>query len=296
MWTLRRLAGGLLIGLLLAMLIGCGKDADRDDGSSGKEFRIPDSLLAPIEGYNLIQDDYHPIKGGVMANADIVLHYPASTVARYIAVKSFGMAQEGLRTVTERIGKPAEDRIYLVGAKDLDEYLFLTRKEWWYYGVMEGDTITFEPLDILIKRGIAQVSITQKIAQMALRRISNDRLPLWLREATASHIAGEREILVAQVEEYRLQDWDINPSPEMIDRDLRIAGVRADTRIAFGAAYRMLEALLELATIDDVLGFARKLGAGDSLDAASREAFGLDYAALLETVRVDTGSEAGTPE
>lgn len=279
----------VLVSGLLVSLIGCGGETEKEEKTaSEEEFRIPDSLLAPIQGYKLIQDDYHPIDGGVMANENITVRYPASNVARYVAVKIFGMARNGLRTVTERIGRPTAGTITLVGTKDLDEYTFLTRKEWWYYGVIKGDTIYFEPFDIMIKRGIAQIGITQKMSQMALRRLSNGRLPLWLTESVASYIAGEKEILMAQVEEFRQQDWDINPSPSMLERDLRIAEVRADTRIAFGAAYRMLENLLAFSSIEDVLRFARMLGSGDSLDAASRDVFGCDYGTLVDRVRVDT--------
>jgi hypothetical protein len=288
MGKLRSFTIALLVSVPFILLIGCGKDTDKEQESSQEEFRIPDSLLAPIEGYNLTQDDYHPIEGGVMANESIVLHYPASNVARFVAVKIFGMALNGIRTVTERIGRPVTGRITLIGSKDLDEYLFLTRKEWWYYGVVQGDTICFEPFDIMLKRGIAEISITQKIAQMALGRVSNDRIPLWLRESIASYIAGEREIVMNQVEEFRLQQWDINPSPDTLERDLRVAEVRADTRIAFGAAFRMLENLLTFSTVEDAIRFAKMLGAGNSLDSASRDVFDCDYQTLIERVRVDT--------
>jgi len=290
MVTPRSIAIVLLAYLLVASLIGCGKETEREEASSTEEFRIPDSLLAPLQGYKLTRDDYHPINGGVMENAEIVLHYPASAIARYVAVKTFGMARIGLRTVIERIGKPADGKITLIGSKDLDEYKFLTRKEWWYYGVIQGDTIYFEPYDIMIKRGIAQMGITQRMAQMALGRISNDRLPLWMRESVASYVAGEGEIVTIQVEEFKRQNWDIDPSPETLERDLGTAEVRADTRIAFSAAFRMLEKLLETSSIEDVLRFARMLGTGDSLDDASREVFGCDYKTLIDRVRVDEDS------
>jgi hypothetical protein len=284
---MRQLTIVLLGCLLIATAIGCEKESDKGDTASKEEFRIPDSLLAPLQGYKLTRDDYHPIEGGVMANADIELHYPASNVARYCATKIFGFARDGLNKVTEQIARPTTGPIVLIGAKDLDEYKFLTRKEWWYYGLIQGDTIYFEPFDIMIKRGIAEVSVVQRIAQVALKRISNDSLPLWLRESIASYISGEREIVMMQVEEFRRQDWDIDPSPEAIEQDLRAAEVRADSRIAFGAAFRMLENLLEFSTLDDAVRFARLLGNGRSLDEASRDVFGIDYESLIEKVRVD---------
>ncbi len=278
----------LLVGVLVVSLIGCGGDTKKEEETpSADEFRIPDSLLAPMQGYRLTRDDYHPIEGGVMENADIALYYPSSSVARYVAVKIFGMALSSVRIVTERIARPATGKITLIGSKDLDEYKFLTRKEWWYYGVMQGDSIYFEPFDIMIKRGIAQIGITQKMSQMALSKVSKGGIPLWLRESVASYIAGEKEILMAQVEEFKRQNLDIDPSPATLERELSDAEVRAGTRIAFGAAYRMLENLLQFSTIEDVLRFAKMLGTGDSLDTASQEVFECDYKTLIDRVRLD---------
>lgn len=282
-----RLTIVLLVCLLISSVTGCEKGSDKGDTAGGEKFRIPDSLLAPLQGYRLTRDDYHPIEGGVLANADIELHYPVSNADRYCATKIFGYAFDGLNKVTEQIARPTTGPIVLIGTKDLDEYKFLTRKEWWYYGLVQGDTIYFEPLDIMIKRGIAEVSVVQKIAQVALKRISNDLLPLWLRESIASYISGEREIVMMQVEEFRRQNRDIDPSPGTIEHDLRVAEERVDTRIAFGAAFRMLENLLEFSTLDEAVRFARLLGEGSSLDEASREVFGIDYEALIEKVRVD---------
>jgi len=288
-----RTATYILVSMVFMTLLGCGKEAkeEKKEEVSKEEFRIPDSLLAPIAGYNLTRDDYHPVRGGVMANDIIELHYPARTIARFIAVRSFGIAQSAYRKVAEEIGKPAEEKLVLIGTKDLDEYMLLTRKEWWYYGYIQGDTIYFEPFNILLKRGIADMAIMQKIAQLALIRRSGNRMPLWLREALASRIAGEGEVLKIQIEQSRAAGWDVNPPPAKIEQDLADALDRSDTRVAFYAAYRMLENLLSSSSLEDVFEFIDKLQAGSTLNEASREVFGMNYDALLNGIRVDR--EAG---
>jgi len=288
-----RTATYILVSMVFMTLLGCGKEAkeEKKEEVSKEEFRIPDSLLAPIAGYNLTRDDYHPVRGGVMANDIIELHYPARTIARFIAVRSFGIAQSAYRKVAEEIGKPAEEKLVLIGTKDLDEYMLLTRKEWWYYGYIQGDTIYFEPFNILLKRGIADMAIMQKIAQLALIRRSGNRMPLWLREALASRIAEEGEVLKIQIEQSRAAGWDVNPPPAKIEQDLADALDRSDTRVAFYAAYRMLENLLSSSSLEDVFEFIDKLQAGSTLNEASREVFGMNYDALLNGIRVDR--EAG---
>jgi hypothetical protein len=270
----------------LLLFSGCSKEEEGDKAAK-EEFRIPDSLLAPFTEIRLLRDDYHPVDGGVMADERIELHYPPSSIARYVALSSFDLARKAYDKVSKEIGKPSEGMLVLIGTADLEEYRFLTRKEWWYYGFVRGDTIYFEPLDIMLKRTIADEAITQKIAQAALLRRSNGRMPVWLREALASRIADEREIIMMQVEQFKLQGLSIDPPPEVVEESLTAAIVMADTRIAFGAAFRMLESLLESYEIEDIMKFIDALGAGGTLDEASRTAFGKDYASILDMISVD---------
>jgi hypothetical protein len=270
----------------LLLVFGCGKGA-KDKKESSEAFRVPDSLLAPIEGYHLTVDDYHVVNGGVMANAQIELRYPASEVARYIAVKSFGFAKAGYEKVAKEIGPPAAGKLVLIGTKDLDEYLLMTRKEWWNYGFIKGDTIIFEPFDILIKRMIAQQAIVNRIAQVAINRRSGGASPRWLKEALASRIAGEFEILKIQQPEFQYEGRNMNPSPDSIERAIAEGTNRGDSRIAYYAAYRMLENCLESHPMENVLSFLDRLGEGKTLDQASRDAFGVDYAVLIDEIRID---------
>jgi hypothetical protein len=279
---------GLVIGaLIFAVAAGCGHGSKEKGKEAKKEFRIPDSLLAPMAGYHLTADSYDAVKGGVMANAQIELHYPPSPIARYLAVRSFGIAKKACETMAAEIGKPTSGKLVIIGAADLDEYRFLTRKEWWYYGYIRGDTIYFEPFDIMLKRTIADIGITQKIAQLALHHRSGGRIPLWLRESIASRIAGEKSILEMQAEEFRSQGWNTYPSPEEVEIALAEASDRGSTRIAFLAAQRMLERLLSISTMQSALAFLDRLAEGKTIDEASEEAFGMGYDALINRVRID---------
>lgn len=267
----------------MALSIGCSKGKKQQD----ERFRIPDTLLSNLEKFKLIVDDYDPVKGGTMANRQIELHYPASEIARAIAIKSFGYLKSGYEIVSKEIGRPTEGKLVVIGTNDLDEYRLMTRKEWWYYGVVKGDTIIFEPLDIMIKRLIAEPGITNRITQVAINRRSAGRSPLWLKEAVASRVANEVEILKIQIPEFEHEGRNLDPSPEQIEQAIAEGTDRGDSRIAYYAAYRMLEKLLETHTMDNVLSFFDRLAEGKTLDEASQEAFGITYAALLDKVRVD---------
>jgi hypothetical protein len=270
----------------LAIAAGCGKGTKNQE--QGKEaFRVPDSLVAPIEGFHLTVDEYHVVRGGVMANAQMELHYPASDIARFVAVKTFGFAKAGYEKATTEIGRPAEGKLVLIGATDLPEYLTMTRKEWWYYGYIKGDTIIFEPFDIMIKRFIAEPGITNRIVQVAVNRRSGGRCPSWLKEAIATRAADEVEILKVQMPEFEHAGNNMNPSPDDIDRSIAAGTDRGNSRVAYYAAYRMLDKLLAKHTMDNVRTFLDRLREGKSLDEASKDAFGMTYTALLDKIRVD---------
>ena len=272
--------------LILVLAVGCGKRA-KEKGAGKEAFRVPDSLLSAINSYGLTVDDYHVIKGGVMANAQVEVRYPATEIARYVGVRTFGAAKAAYEKVSKEIGWSVEKKLVLIGASDLDEYRLLTRKEWWYYGYVRGDTIYFEPFDILMKRNIAEMSITQRIAQAALNRRSDGKIPLWLKEAVASRIAGEKDILDLQMPEFQNEGRNMYPSPQEIESAIAAGTDRGDTRIAYHASYRMLEKLLATQSMDNVLSFLDRLKEGKTLDQSSQEAFGIGYDALLDKIRVD---------
>lgn len=277
------------LALFSAGLAGCQGDGDKR--TQDETFRIPDTLLAPLQSYQLTVDEYHPVDGGVMANDRIELHYTPSPYARYLATVVFGEALKGYKLVRESIGRPSNAKIVIIGTKDLPEYQFLTRKEWWYYAVIEGDTILCEPLDIMRKRfdsvtdrAISEIGLTQRMAQMALDLKSAGRIPIWLREAAASHVANERPILRAQIEQFRKELDGYTFTLDELEHTLRIAEDMKLTRAAFFYSYRMLERLLERSGWENVVAFASRLGAGASLDEASRESFGASYDELVAAV------------
>ncbi len=282
----------ILLAAALALSAGCGGGGKDDSAGDDGKFRVPDSLLSPIEGYGLLVDDYHPVNGGVMANADIEVHYPPQEVARFIAVKSFGEILRGYRIVAEEIGRPVAGKVVIIGAKDLDEYRVMTRKEWWYYAWVKGDTIYSEPLNVLLKRWdpitgktLVEIGLTQRIAQLALDGLSNGRIPIWMKEAAASFVAGERPVLHQQIYQFADVLEGYSPTIDELEDHILAGTDMQESRLAYFFVFRMLENLLEKYEFASVPRFARRLGEGASLDDASNEEFGISYAELIAAVR-----------
>jgi hypothetical protein len=280
---MKRLA--LVAVMIILVMFGCGEDK-KEEPAANREFQIPDSLLSPLDGYKLTKDDYHPVRGGIMETKELVMHYPASAVSRDVAVETMGKAIDAYRLIREEIGTPSDERVVMVGASDLAEYRFLTRKEWWYYGVVRGDTIYFEPFDILLKRTLLKMAVTQKMAQMALDRRSGGRIPLWMKEGIASRLAGEWQVLKEQRGEFAAGVYDLTPSPERIEEVLEAADDRPLTRIAFYCSYVMVDRLVTEFGMERIMAFIDLLAEGRDYDDASLDAFGVDYGSLLEMVRL----------
>ncbi len=287
-----RSAAIVFLSAALALSVGCGGDKKEDSAAGDEKFRVPDSLLSPIEAYNLTIDDYHPVDGGLMANADIALYYPPKQIARFVAVKSFGGILDGYRKVRKEIGRPAEGKVVIIGTKDFPEYAVMTRKEWWYYAWIKGDTIYSEPLDILLKRWdpitektLAEIGLTQRMAQMALEGLSGGRIPIWMKEAAASYVADERAVLRMQIHQFDDQLVDFSPSLDELERAILAGDDMALSRSSYFFAYRMLENLLEKVEFSNVTRFAKRLGEGAPLDEASMAEFGMSYMEMIAAVR-----------
>jgi hypothetical protein len=281
----------VFLAAALALSAGCGGDKKQDSATDDESFRVPDSLLSPIEAYKLVVDDYHPIDGGLMASADLELQYPSKEIARFIAVKTFGELLEGYRQVVRDIGRPAVGRVVIIGAKDLPEYAVVTRKEWWYYAWIKGDTIYSEPLDIMLKRfdpvterTLGQIGLTQRMAQMALDGISRGKIPVWMKEAAASYVADERPILRMQVNQFLSVAEVFTPTLDELESWILAGKDMEMSRLSYFYAYRMLEILLEKYELANVTGFARRLGEGASLDEAAQQEFGMNYEEMVSAV------------
>lgn len=278
-----------IAAVLLSLLVfaGCGSDTDRKEGGE-EAFKVPDSLLTDKEQFDLTVDSYHPVKGGEIGNEDLLVHYPPTEMYEYLSGKVFGIAYNSYREIEEKIGRPAEGQVVCIGAKDLDEYKLLTRKEWWYYGTVRGDTLYFEPYTVMLKRydkvsqrNIAQIGFRQKFAQMALERRSGGGIPLWLKESMASYYAGEGHVLKAQTVQWREEYTGFRVTVEELNQYLEQADNMALTRVSFYIAYQMFENLMDLSSEEEILEFIDYLGKDYSLDDASMEAFGMDYETLI---------------
>jgi hypothetical protein len=291
MRTVWMTAAMIFLAAALAFSAGCGGGDKEKKAADDESFRVPDSLLSPIEAYNLTVDEYHPITGGVMANADLELRYPPKEIAKFVAVKTFGELMKGYGKVRRDIGRPAVGRAVIIAAKDLPEYAVMTRKEWWYYAWIKGDTIYSEPLDILLKRWdpitertLCEIGLTQRMAQMALDGLSGGKIPVWMKEAAASYVAGERPVLRMQINQFPSTIETFSPSLDELEIYISAGDDMEMSRLSYFYAYRMLEILLEDFEFSDVTGFASRLGKGASLDEASRQEFGMSYAELVSSV------------
>ena len=110
----------------------------------------------------------------------------------------------------------------------------MTRKEWWNYGFIKGDTIIFEPLDIMIKRMIAEQGSRQSHRAGRAQPAVGGASPSGSRRLSPRVSPGELEILKIQQPEFQYEGRNMNPSPRRSrarSRRERTAGIRGSPTI-----------------------------------------------------------------
>ena len=121
---------------------------------------------------------------------------------------------------------------------------------------------------------------------MAFKKLSSDKMPLWMREGAASFLADEGPVLTMQSFEFKNELIGFDPTVEELNEHLGSAMFKAETRVSFYISFTMVSNLMEWSSFEDIVSFAAGLGEGKSLDEASESAFGMPYGGLVEKVRL----------
>jgi hypothetical protein len=112
--------------------------------------------------------------------------------------------------------------------------------------------------------------------------------PRWLEEGTASYLCGEGQLVTDQLKEFPPESYSM--SPQRVEDVLVREESRQDSRIAYYHAYRMVKSLADRFGEDKLKEMILRLGKGHTMDDVCREAYGLSYQALLESMADRTGS------
>jgi hypothetical protein len=177
-------------------------------------------------------------------------------------------------------------RIEVASAANLDEYRARWGREYWLTHVVDARAtpqIVFEPVDVLFARKIAPFAAHNAVAQLLLQQQTADKLPPWLSYGLSSYLAGEGNMLVSFVNEFRERRAVLLP-PDQTDAHLRPLVDREQGRVALYNAFLMTWHLCENWGFDRVRTLLETIAAGASLDAAAQRAYGRSWEAVTAMV------------
>ena len=117
------------------------------------------------------------------------------------------------------------------------EFVGATGRPAWVAAVTEGRRISFQPLALLLRRGVLTTTPRHEFVHAALEALGAGRAPLWLVEGLASHVAGEGAALSSALPRKR-------PPVEEVERGLASPGSAQEMRALYASAYAEVSALV----------------------------------------------------
>lgn len=285
-----------LVLAVVALVSGCGADEEKSQPAppvqklpadthpksnpfGGLTPSVIDTLRAKKRIYHVTRDEYWDDRGGVLGNDYFDVWYPAGRVTVTHGMLLLEEAMIARANFQMTFGKAPEDKLNLVMAADMTNYLLRAEREWWYYSVVKEDTLVFQPVYVLVKRGLGAIAISHEYSQWAVRKLSLGKAPRWLEEGMASLMSGEKNVLIDQLWEFDERSW--KQTPDEIETILVSEKERQPTRIAYYHAFKMAEKLQATFGRDALAAFILKLGEAPDRDSASREVFNKSYKELL---------------
>ena len=254
-----------------------------DRATIGITPAIRDTLRRLKKHHRINRDEAWKGEGGVLANDYMEVWYPEGRTAVTHAMRVFNVVMPALYKFKAYYGRTPDERLVINCAPHLKAYKQQTGREWWYYSHISGDTLTFQPIFVLVKRQIDGVAMTHEYFQWAIQKLSRYGAPRWLEEGFASYFSGEEDILVAQMLEF--PDATQEMTPRRIEAILDTEETRKESRIAYYRSYRMVTKIVDTYGDDRLKKAVNLLGQGHRLDDAFKGAFGVGYD---EVVRVAT--------
>jgi len=279
-----RLIQFLVVGCVVALgSAGCGE----------KEELLPESTpitmtgeareerdLAPIEIDTLrawrkllkvTRDEYWNERGGVVGNDWAEVWYPPGkltvTHGMYV-LKHLTATREQAK---ELFGSLPPNQLMVTCAKSMATYTKDTGKQWWHYSRLQNDRIDFQPVAVLVQRGLLDKATAREFYRWVIQSLAGRRAPLWLEHGFSTLIAGDAQT----VQDY-LTEFPSDPvvrTLKEIDEALKKNDVKKDIRIAGFNSLKMTERVVGKYGKTATAAFIGELGRGGSLDSASKKHF-----------------------
>jgi hypothetical protein len=296
-----------LLGVAMLATIGCGDSGDSSEqtqtattsqtGSSKYERpeyipkmspygrlseAMKDSLRRYKAEFNIYRDEYWPQHGGVLANDYFRVWYPPGRVAVTHGMRMFIEIMPARKRFEEFFGRAPEELLAIRLPMDKEQFKEWTGRDWWQYGELKGDSLTFQEIFQLVRRGIANYAVAHEYNEWAVGRLTNYGAPRWLESGIASYLAREGDLLESQLTEFPPNTHAM--APARVDSVLLREETKQDSRIAYYQAHRMVTQVVDEFGEDGLRGLVLAMGDGYDIEEACRMKLDVSYEELLQRI------------
>ncbi len=288
-------------GLAGAFFAGCGKDesaqkapknpapvrARKIAGNSNKSNPMAnlsrvtiDTLRAKMRVFGVTRSEYWETRGGELENDNFVVYYPPGEATITHGIYLLEEAEFARQKFIKVFGTIPAEKLRLVTTLTMNEFKKRTGKDWWFYSDISKDTLIFQPIYILINRGLGPIGITHEISKWGVNKMSANNAPLWLVEGLSSFVSNERLILIDQLREFK--SIKMKMSPQEVEAALKDKRKRSTTRIAYYNAFKMVEKLIGEYGTERISEFTAAIGKTGGPQKASQAVYDKSYETLLK--------------
>lgn len=289
---------GLVTVILVAAAAGCGGG----DGGGSKhsdmprveppvnENKVRDFTVAEAETLrslrmrnHVTRDEYWDDRGGVLGNDVVEVWYPPGKLTVSHGMYALDFFMRTRREVQRMFGRVPEEQLTIILTQTMEAYTDFTGRQWWNYSQIKDDRIVYQPVTVLLSRGLLNLALPREMYEWEIGRLAGDDAPRWLIEGLASRLVDEESILEDNLGEFtgvpvKMQLDDVEKALEADDN-------KRDARIAYYNACMMVKRLDHKYGRQKLADMVNALGGGSSLDSASKAAFGLPYDELIAYAR-----------
>lgn len=234
-----------------------------------------DTLRALKKRHDISRDEQWQGEGGVLANSYFEVWYAegATTVTHAMRVVNDMMLARA--EFIGRFGSAPEEPLVIVLPPYLNQFEEWTGREFWHYSHIHADTMTLQPVHVLLRRGLIEFVIPHEYIQWAIGHFTRFNAPRWLEEGVASYFVREGHILEQNAKEFELLK-EAMPAGR-IDEILIDEISREETRVAYYKSLRMVLALVNRFGENKLIDLIVGMNEGLSLDEAFQRAYAISY-------------------